>query len=88
MKLYAILLALCATACGAVVDSDDPKRAVEALGFTDVVVADKSIVTHGFDGCGRDDAASFKVQGKNPRGVLTFVTVCCGFPCKGCTVRH
>jgi hypothetical protein len=89
MKAIAVLIGcVLVSGCGVGVHEGEAVRAVEALGFEDVAVLDKSVVFHALDGCGDSDAASFAVRGKNPRGVVTTVTVCCGFPFKGCTVRH
>lgn len=83
-KMLIAIVALCAAACA---DDSEATKAVEILGWSDVVVDDHADVF--VPGCGRDDNTRFKVHGKNAAGQPVHAIVCCGggLIAKACTVR-
>lgn len=67
----------------------DPKAisAMESAGYSDVVVRESSALAT-IHGCSKGDTVAIKVSAKNPAGMPTTATVCCGLMLKGCTIRH
>lgn len=90
-KFWPILIwaAAGAVAIGIVVaapeDGAAPKRAAEALGFSDVSVVSSSIFPT-WQGCSRGDDVAHRVAATNVRGERVALVVCCGAVLKGCTV--
>jgi hypothetical protein len=78
-----LLLALLLSACGGA--GEDGQRAVEAMGFSNVRIGERS-----WNDCGRDDSYNSHFTAINPAGHRVSGVVCCGYGggCgKGCTVR-
>ena len=71
--------------CYGSTSSNKAIHAAEDIGYTNVVVVDKSPVLF-FGPCSDSDDAKFIVQGTDPRGQLRTITVCAGI-FKGGTVR-
>ena len=82
MKLPLIFATLGLAACA---QQSDAVSAVNLLGWSDVVVDDRSDVLS--FGCGDDDTTKFDVHGKDAAGRPAKASVCCGALFKGCTVR-
>ncbi len=72
---------------GIIVDNDVAIRSMEAQGYSNIKVIDKSWFAVGFQGCDSSDAAQFTVQATNPAGKPTVVYVCTGAFFKGGTIR-
>lgn len=73
-----LLVALLATAC---TDESGSRRALEAQGFTDVVIDG-----YAWFGCSEDDHFHTSFHAKNATGHPVSGVVCCGV-LKNCTVR-
>lgn len=76
-----LFIALLAAGLGGCYSNSDTRKAVEAMGFTDVE-------THGhsFTGCGEDDTFATKFDAVSPTGEHVSGVVCSGW-LKGATVR-
>jgi hypothetical protein len=61
--------------------------AASAMGFRDVTVTDTTRIGVTFTACSKSDMVAHDVSGTNPTGQRVKLTVCCGWPFKGCTVR-
>ena len=85
--VYLIVLASLLTSCGYMVSDADVCRTLATQGFRGCTIADRNTVAPSWAGCGESDALSAEVQTVNPLGASVVVTVCCGWPFKGCTIR-
>lgn len=85
--MAAIMALALLPACGACIDDDKVKVAVEKQGYTDVKLRDKSIVFYNWAGCSDSDDAAYKARAKNAQGKQVDLIVCAGWPFKGVTVR-
>ncbi|MCP4677695.1 MAG: hypothetical protein GY854_19700 [Deltaproteobacteria bacterium] len=83
-----IIIAFHMSGCGLMVGDDQAVSALTSQGFTKVAVSERHYVAVGFYGCGEGDAVAFKCSAINSKGNHTEVTVCCGWPFKGCTIRY
>lgn len=72
---------------GATIDGSVAVHALEAHGFSEVKIVEKSIFFVSLRGCGRGDAAMFVAEATNPAGKRANVIVCVGWPMKAATVR-
>lgn len=86
MKKTAIL---CLFLLSCVTDDNDAIKALTDLGFTDIVITDRTATLTHWYGCSDDDGTAYSAQAKNPAGKTVNMTVCCGGfgNVKGCTVR-
>lgn len=88
IKLLGIcFLLLTLTACGALIDDYEVKKAVEKQGYRDVSITDKSIFFPDWSGCGEDDDACYDMIATNSNGQRIDLIACAGWPFKGVTVR-
>ena len=88
MKKFLLVLALmCMYNCGSCVDDANVIDAIEAQGFTNVSVEDKSIVFVGWAGCSDDDEAAYEITAINSLGKRVKLLACAGWPFKGVTIR-
>jgi len=88
MKIIILALCIIIGGCGAFVDNNDAIEAMEAQGFSDVVILSKSILFVSFRGCTDQDAAVYSMRATNTFGKSVDVIVCVGWPFKGATIRY
>lgn len=75
--------------CGELVGNERAVETLKAEGYSDIHInAQHGISPHLVGGCGADDDVAFDATAKNPKGMTTDITVCCGVVIKGCTLRH
>jgi prepilin-type N-terminal cleavage/methylation domain-containing protein len=72
---------------GLLVDDDRAVEAARTHGFTDVRIVDTHVTLVRLQGCAEDDDVAYEIEAKNPAGEGVMLTVCCGWPLKGCTIR-
>ena len=68
-------------------DDAQAMRALEANGFTNATIVDRSYAAPAYNGCSEGDRAAFDVVATNPLGRQLNVTVCIGQWGKGATIR-
>ena len=85
LVMVAFVGTILAATCAAGSDTSAPRRALEAQGFTDIIVHSGSPAASLF-GCGKDDALAYEATAKRD-GRPVRLTVCCGLVFKSCTVR-
>lgn len=62
-------------------------RALEAYGFTDVLVTSHDAMFAGYNGCSKGDSVYYEATATNPAGKRVDMLVCCGLALRACTVR-
>lgn len=72
---------------GYLVGDRDICRSLETQGYVGCVIQERHEVLPAWNGCGGSDAVAMSVSTRNPRDQQVTVTVCCGWPTKGCTIR-
>lgn len=78
---------LCST-CGYFVDDSDVCRAVTTQGYDGCTITERhEVFPSVIGGCSTGDAVAMDVSTKNSRNAPVTITVCCGWPSKGCTIR-
>jgi hypothetical protein len=81
------VLVIWLSGCGACVDDDQVRRAVQKQGYSEVKLGKKSIILMSWTGCGRSDAAAYEATALSTKGKRVDLIVCAGWPYKGVTVR-
>lgn len=66
---------------------DKAEATLRAHGFTKIAITDTHRFGASFYGCSDKDAVAHEATATNPAGQRVTLTVCCGYPFKGCTVR-
>lgn len=88
MRFTLLTLMVLASGCGYLVDDSEICNSVQTQGYSHCVITDRhEISPHMMGGCGQDDKVAADVSAVNPAGRQVNITVCCGWPFKGCTIR-
>jgi len=83
-----VLVAIVAAygSCGMMISTDSSVNLLQATGFEDVKLVDRSIFFVVLRGCAKDDFVMFEFSAKNPKGKSVNIRTCEGI-WKGATLR-
>lgn len=81
------ILAVILESRGIFVTEDKAIKELNIQGYSDIRVIDHDWFFVSLRGGASDDAARFEAEAKNPAGKQVNITVYCGWPLKGATIR-